>query len=65
MTSISTNSAVANMLVANQQAAQSSGQHRHNGQRTPSTSGIDAQRSNTAATSGSAGKVGSRINIVV
>lgn len=63
--SMSTNSAAANMLFMSQQAAQSSGQHRHKGERAPSSGGLDAQESNTASPSGSAGKVGSSINITV
>jgi hypothetical protein len=65
MVSIAPNSTAANMLMASQLAAQSADQHRHNGQRTPSMSGTDAQGSNTASPSASAGKIGSRINIVV
>jgi hypothetical protein len=65
MVGMATNSTAASMLTASQLAAQSSDQHRHNGQRTPSMSGTDAQGSNTASPSASGGKIGSRINIVV
>lgn len=53
------------MLMASQLTAPSSDQHRHNGQRTPSITGSDAEASNTASPSSSASKAGSRINIVV